>query len=885
MSVLGRGVLRVGPLVAWFAVFAGAAGLAGCADSHGDGDAPAVFSYIPVGAETVAPAEVFAGDTITPTCLLLNEDGETFAPPAGITPVLRWSAASSVDPSGGGALAIVAGEVEVSCTFPTLLVTDETPALVRIRPGLAARVETQVEPRSLQAGRGISATCLVWDDYGNLVEEYDASLSVLPTDGVTIEELAASFTRAGRYDVACTVPGATGEPVGIEVTPGLPYELVLARVPNEPVYGIGDVIQVRSIVTDRYGNEVPEASVVLSSAPSESARLGDGFRYAADGRYRVTGRVNSTTEAGRLVTATTEILINGSGPNIRCESPLDGSMLVGAPGTPIEVRGSVDDASGTMSVTVNGTSAVLSSDGFWAASVTPVWGMNFIDVVAVDDGGIENSRTCAFILADRYAPEAPILGDTVMLALSQEAIDDSSRTDGLDSLNDILHTVVNSPGLRNTLHTSLLASNPIKPSSCDVDSFLGCVIRTEITYLDSRIDGPHTTTLTLVPNGMRAHVTLRGIHVQLRINGRAAGIGFNTTGWVNVDNVDVDLIFDVGLSGGRPRISVRPGSVSVGVGRISTDFSGLAGGVIDIVVSVANGTVRDAVAGALRGYVTGNFNAILDGLVSSLDVSTLGAAFNVPRLDGGNIPISFGVSFSSLSANPSRMLFGIGTRITAPPAHARPSLGVPLPAGATLLDPSTPRAVTVAVHTALLNQATHALWRGGLLDASIGAGSLGGLPDGVEIELSGGLPPVARVVSSNEVELALGALSMSITYPGLFDDLLVSVGARARTMTTLMADDLNFGAIRITDLYFSTGSVTLAPATRDLIEDLLRTLVQSIVDTSLNDALPAIPIPAFTLPSSVAPFGLPAGTDMGITGPTLTLEGSHVLLRGGFGTR
>jgi len=292
------------------------------------------------------------------------------------------------------------------------------------------------------------------------------------------------------------------------------------------------------------------------------------------------------------------------------------------------------------------------------------------------------------------------------------------------------------------------------------------------------------------------------------------------------------------------------------------------------------------VANALRGYVTGNFNAILDGLVSSLDISTLGASFNVPRLDGaGNIPVGFGVSFSSLSANPARMLFGIGTRITAPPAHARPSLGVPLPAEATLLDPSTPRAVTVAVHTALLNQAIHALWRGGLLDASVGGGSLGGLPDGVAIEVSGGLPPVARVVTSNEVELAIGALQLSITYPGLFDNLLVTVGARARTMTTLMADDLNFGAIRITDLYFSTGTVTLAPATRDLIEDLLRTLVQSIVDTSLNDALPAIPIPTFTLPSSVAPYGLPAGTDMGITGPTLTLEGSHVLLRGGFGTR
>ena len=858
----------------------------GCGAPAGNGDAPAVFSYVPVGADTVAPLEVFAGDTITPTCLLLNASGETFAPPPGITPVLRWSPATSVDASGLGAVAIVAGDVEVSCTFPSLLVTDETPSVVHILPGAPARVETEVDPRSVQAGRGVLATCTVWDEFGNLIEDAETALSVLPTDGTMIEGLGATFTRAGRYEVACNVAGAMGNVVGIEVTPGLPYDLVLARVPDEPVYGIGDVIQIRSIVSDRYGNEVPDAPVLLRSMPAESARLGDGFRYAADGRYEITGRVDTVTEEGRLVAAVTEIVVNGTGPNIRCDEPLDGSMLVGSPGTPLMVRGSVDDTSGTMSVRVNGTPASLSSDGFWSASVTPVFGVNFVDVVATDDGGIENSRTCAFILADRYAPEDGVLGDTVMLKLTQEAIDDASRTDGLDSLNDILHTVVNSPGLRNTLHTSLLAANPIKPSSCDVDTFLGCAIRTEIRYLDSRIDGTQTTSLTLVPNGLRARVNLRSLHVQLRVNGTAAGIGFNTTGWVNVDSIDLDVTFDVGLVGGRPRISVRPGTVSVSVGRVSTDFSGLVGGVIDIVVSVANGTVRNLLADALRGFVTSNFNSILDGLVSSLDVSTFASNFDVPRLDGsGNIPLAFGLAFSTLSADPSRLLFGIGTRMSAPAGHARPSLGIPLPLSPVQIDPTTSRPVAVAVHTALLNQAIHALWRGGLLDASIGEGGLGGLPSGVRIETTGGLPPVARVTGTNEVELAIGALQLGITYPGLFDDLQVTLGARAVTTTSLVGDDLVFGAVRVTELHFSTGSVTLAASTRRLIEDLLRTLVQRIVDTSLNDALPAIPIPSFTLPSSVGTFGLPVGAEMGITAPALTLEGHHVMLRGGFGMR
>jgi hypothetical protein len=333
---------------------------AGCAEAvHGDGDAPAVFSYVPVGADTVAPTRGVRGRDHHPDVSLaqLNASGETFAPPAGITPgaALVTQRRASI-PAAVGAVAIVAGDVEVSCTFPTLLVTDETPAVVHIRPGLRVAAS---RPRSIPGPwkrvAACSATCVVWDEFGNLDGGVRRpSLSVLPTDGVTIEGLAASFTRSGRYDVACTVPGATGEPVGIEVTPGLPYELVLARVPNEPVYGIGDVIQVRAIVSGplRQRGAGGERSC-CSSAPTESARLGDGFRYAADGRYRVTGRVNST---------------DGGGPSRRCDhgdrrstgagrtsaatSPLDGSMLVGQPWHPDSmVRGSVDDASGTMSVT------------------------------------------------------------------------------------------------------------------------------------------------------------------------------------------------------------------------------------------------------------------------------------------------------------------------------------------------------------------------------------------------------------------------------------------------------------------------------------------------------------------------------------------------------
>lgn len=855
--------------------------VAGC----GEGAVPtrdggAVFSYVPVAAETIAPAEVAAGERIEPTCLLLDEDGTTFAPPPGVVPTLRWAPAGSVEPAGVGATAIVAGDVEVSCLFPTLLVGDDTPALVHIRPGPAATVHTEVEPRSVEAGGGAAARCEVFDAFGNVVDA-TPTLSVLPTDGTTIAGLSTSFTRSGVYDVACIVPGAEGEPAQVEVVPARPAHLVFARVPDAPVYAIGQVIEVRSIVTDRYGNPVADVPVSMRSTPVESERLGETrFRYAADGRYVVTGFVEGPTEGGRPVSAATDIVVNGNGPSIRCDAPGDGAMINVAPGTVVTFRGSVEDASGIRSVRVNGGDARVSDDGRFTADVVTVFGINFVDVTATDTFGTENSQTCAFLLADQWAGEDVVRGDTISLRLSQEAIDDSSRTDGLDSLNDILHTMVNSAGLRNTLHGALLAANPIKPRSCDVDTFLGCAVESEIRYLDSRIDGPHTSTLTLVDGGIRANVSLRGIHVQLRLSGT-----FSSTGWVHVNAADVGVIFDTRLSGGRPRVTVRPGSVTVGISGLSTDFSGLSGAIIDIVISVANGTIRNMISNALRDYIAGNFNDVLDGLVSSLDVGALGASFDVPRLDGsGAIRLGFGLGFSTVSASPARLLFGLGTRISAPAAHARPSLGVPLPPGPVLLDASGTRPAAVGVSVGLLNQALHALWRGGLLDANIGAAGGLGLPSGVTIAARGALPPVARVVGGR-VELALGALALEVSYPGLFDRLQVSLGARATTTATLVGEDIVFSAITIDQLYFSTGSITLSASTRGVLEDLLRSLVQSIVDTSLNDALPEIPIPSFELPASVATFGLPAGAELGITAPELAIEPRHVVLRGGFGVR
>jgi hypothetical protein len=62
-------------------------------------------------------------------------------------------------------------------------------------------------------------------------------------------------------------------------------------------------------------------------------------------------------------------------------------------------------------------------------------------------------------------------------------------------------------------------------------------------------------------------------------------------------------------------------------------------------------------------------------------------------------------------------------------------------------------------------------------------------------------------------------------------------------------------------------------------------LLERVMYSAIDGALPAIPIPSFTLPSSLGTYGLPVGAVLGITTPTLSTEPPHFVLRGGFAVR
>lgn len=870
-----------------------AGGLVGCGQGTTVPPLDGGLSLIPVDVETVAPTRVRAGQVLDVTCLLVDAQGETFSAPEGVEPTLRFVPAASVSRGeDGGWMAVRAGDVEVACTFTALRLTDDTPAVVEIVPGDPARVVTTIQPDSITAGETATAGCEVYDAHGNFIDLPAPEVRAEPSDGANIfEGSTGTFERAGRFDVGCVVPGASVQPASLEVLPALPASLVIARVPDQPVYAIGQVIEIQRLVADRFGNPITDVMVSVVSAPfgpTLGQELGDGrFRYLRDGRYLLTATVLPPTHDDVPLRAEVEVLVDGNGPAIGCDAPLDGAILDQAPGSTLTFRGSVGDLTGVTEARVNGRVVAVASDGSFSAPLTTRYGINFVDLAAVDGVGRESSRTCAFLVANVWAPDSAAAADMISLRLRQPAFDDTVRTGPINSLADVLHTVLNSRGLRDALHTSLLASNPLKPSSCDQTVLGVCVLRSEVIYRDLQINGPNGTDLTLVDGGLRSRVRIQNLRVNVRVRGQVAGIPYDTTGWVTFSTADVAATFDTSLSAGRPRVTVRPGSVSVTMGTISTSFAGLDGAIINIVVSLFNGTVRNLIADLLRDWVVSNFDSVLDGVLGGLDIDSLGTAFLVPRLDAGSLRLSFNVNFSSLGTTSTRMLFGMGARFFAPPAHARRTLGAPVRSASRLLDVSGTQSTALGVHEALLTQALHALWRGGFFDATLDDSTLGGgLPSGVSATIATGLPPVAEIRADGRTELSLGAMTVDLTYPDLFaEPIRVTLGARASLATRLVGDDLSFSDPRIDELNFSTDLTSLDMRTRATIAGFLTRLLERVALSALEDALPALPIPSFELPASLATFGLPAGARLGIVSPTLANERPHYVLRGSFAVR
>jgi hypothetical protein len=333
-------------------------------------------------------------------------------------------------------------------------------------------------------------------------------------------------------------------------------------------------------------------------------------------------------------------------------------------------------------------------------------------------------------------------------------------------------------------------------------------------------------------------------------------------------------------------MSTRSNGPPVTVGNVSLDGSGFCGVIVDIISGLVTGPVRTAIRNALTSFINSDVAPLLDQLVSSLDVNTLGATFNVPKLDGsGNVSLGFGLAFTSLNISTSRALLGLGTRFTpGAVGQNRASLGIARRTLDPLLDlmgTSASRPVGIAFYEGALNQVLHGLWRAGYFQATLAIG-------GGTATIDARLPPVARITTNNKAQLMLGGIAATITIPGVINNPIpILFGGRASANVSLVGDTLSFGGFQLDQLFVSF-QTPLTQNQRTAMADFLALVLNDVLSDAINGGLPAFPIPTFSLPASAANFGLPAGAELGITTPLLSTPaspGTHFVLTGGFGVR
>jgi hypothetical protein len=579
--------------------------------------------------------------------------------------------------------------------------------------------------------------------------------------------------------------------------------------------------------------------------------------------------------------------------SIVCQSPLDGQMLQLANGASVNFQGQATNPTGIDSVTVNGTPVTVAADGSFGMSVPTTFGINFVDVVATNAVGEQRAVTCTFLAGPTFAAEDATIAGGITLKLTQTAIDDGSHVGGLNSLDDALFEIANGSGLPNQIDTAFTSANPLKALACDNQTcvpLIGCICNysSGVEYQSIQIAGPNPVTLTLVNGGLSSSTTINNVNVKVRVHGDVATIPYDTSGFVMFSSVHVSMTSDVAVDvNGHPQVTLRPLSLSTTVGSVSTNFSGVDGWIINnVLVPLANSTIEDLLASTISGYVQTNYTAALDDLLSGFAFQGP-SLIDVPTLDGvGSVALSIARPPSSVSVTSARALFGMGSAFSAPPAHAIPSLGVALRSPTVLVDPSSGTAAAASsTHIAVMNQALHALWRGGFLQTTI-ADILTALPPGSSLDIATLLPPVVSNGTSDGVDVSIGAVGVTLGVPGLFDPPITFEVGGTSSLALGLAGPLQVTGDTPESVHFSHPNAVLDAAALSEADNVAFFVAQYLLTGSVSAAATAISgVPVFPFPASFAPFGLPSTGAFGVVSPTLVLVDPTLVLQGNLGLR
>lgn len=176
-------------------------------------------------------------------------------------------------------------------------------------------------------------------------------------------------------------------------------------------------LTITTIVRDPAGVELPDAAVTLSVSPSSVTLTGDALVFHADGRYTVTGVLDSdptVTDQSERVT------VDSNGPVITLTSPERGSWLAGS--DTITVAGTATDpVTGVWWLTLGGETVPVAADGSFSTSVDVAPGIQVLELESMDADGNRSDLVASFAHGPTSASGDPIASG-LDVRLDEEAL-------------------------------------------------------------------------------------------------------------------------------------------------------------------------------------------------------------------------------------------------------------------------------------------------------------------------------------------------------------------------------------------------------------------------------------------------------------------------------
>jgi len=437
------------------------------------------------------------------------------------------------------------GTYRVFCEIPKLQAIDTVGAQLTINAGPVLKTRPTFGQNPLTAGTFTSIGCVGVDQWNNEVPLLDPSWDLPPELEVANGQVTSE--TAGSFPVSCGVGDSTRETVTLLVVPGNAERVELTATPARPGYLPGAAVTLEWTVYDRFDNELADVPGTLNTPTSPRLTVVDAethrYKLEEEGVYRFSVTLAAPLEGMR---DDLDLLVDATAPVIVVDYPPRGATLKDTDngGGPVVVRGTVIDAGGLDTLSIGGKAVAIQAGGRFEYAYDSTWGLNIIDLIAVDKAGNRAEASPTFGYSDGWLDfqDQDARGlqheDGIVVLLGQNFFDDGVHNHNqLNDLATLVEVLLGDLDIQTPISTALAGVNqsiPLVNQTMRVDLFDGQWI--DLTFVGD---------LSII---LKAADTTDIGPTAVNIDSREGGLDFDMiVGTDSQPAIAVDLVFEVKL--------------------------------------------------------------------------------------------------------------------------------------------------------------------------------------------------------------------------------------------------------------------------------------------------------------------------------------------------